>query len=382
MRKRYADMTEEEKDVRRTEARDRARKKFRAFSAEQRADYNKGRMEYWKTMSLEKKEKAKNKMAEYRRHQWATNPEFKKREQERGANWWKNLSEKKREERRKKLRQSPNKKTKSKIWRASNRNKCNEYVKKWRKNNPEQSYEIQKRGQQRHYSKHKDRLLLQGRERRVHDVFFHLIGGISKLTNRQHKMKIPTEQDMHDFNTINGLFSSSLEGLGLAGEMLVTKLDAGWTLKECAAVMEMRPLIVTSLERIGRKQLLPALMFETFDAASKLRSLPYSEQVRLLNDDPIEVIVPGDGAPDIRRVTAREMPREYVPQVFRKSGIASLSEQRSWLEAAEKKKVKPTNGLPYTVEDHGVRVAGPCYLSFKEMKKIIAKAESVKIKVA
>lgn len=112
--------------------------------------------------------------------------------------------------------------------------------------------------------------------------------------------------------------------------------------------------------------------------ARAMESLPYSDQERLVKGEPVEVLVLKETGPETIMIPAKDLSAGHAAQVFSGGSIRTLPEQRSYLEAV-RAKVSPikSNGLPYTVEDSGIRIIGPCYLSFRELRKIMKREKAV-----
>lgn len=105
-------------------------------------------------------------------------------------------------------------------------------------------------------------------------------------------------------------------------------------------------LVIHALERLGRNQVHPQLVFATTPGGQRLAKLTLGEQVRILADG-VEILE-GDGE-DIRLIHVHELSAAQAAQVFSRGIVRSLAQQRTWIREC-KAKVIPK--LPDTTIRH------------------------------
>lgn len=133
--------------------------------------------------------------------------------------------------------------------------------------------------------------------------------------------------------------------LGIAHD-LVMALDAKPELMDELDAAGVNRELVNRLERLGRGQIHPRLVFSTTPGAEKLLSVPLSEQSRAL-DNGIEVME--DDETTSRWIPVNEMTPAQARQVFHRGQIRSLAEQRTWLRSQKKKR-----GVAAPAEDYRI----------------------------
>ena len=129
------------------------------------------------------------------------------------------------------------------------------------------------------------------------------------------------------------------------------------------------PRFLDDVERIGNDNLLP----EIFVNAPGLRSLPISEQRRVLKDTVPAVIEQADGSVDMIQVSILGAPVAMQRQLVAGSHIRSISEQRAWLVAKanlELPKDKPAP-IPFEATKQGLVVHTPVKFTWPELRRIM-----------
>jgi hypothetical protein len=122
--------------------------------------------------------------------------------------------------------------------------------------------------------------------------------------------------------------------LGIAHD-LVAALDAKPELAQELEDAGVNRELVSRLERLGRGQIHPRLVFSTTPGAEKLLTVPLSEQARVL-DAGVEVME--DDETTTRNIPIHELSPEQARQVFHRGQVRSLAEQRTYLRARKKKR--------------------------------------------
>jgi len=130
-----------------------------------------------------------------------------------------------------------------------------------------------------------------------------------------------------------------------AGALLVQCLDADKTSKaRLAAKGNVSITTLNFFERLGRRTLYCEVFLCDAPCALALTYLPYSDQVKCMNE-PVELLVGDNGNFDVLKVDVRKLTQEQVRQVFTRSHVRDLAEQRAWL-AGQSRKAKTVNLTP------------------------------------
>ena len=154
-----------------------------------------------------------------------------------------------------------------------------------------------------------------------------------------------------------------------AGKLLVSMLDhEGMSLAQIADEADsdfITPEVLAQFERIGRGQVLPALLAAQYPAAKYLERLPMSLQTQSIRDG-VELLIVKAGKTDSLNVAVKHLTQKQCKQVFDRNGIRSLAYQRAWLEEqnmnAERGTIKGTSN-PWSVKGNEVIVSKPCILN-------------------
>ena len=170
---------------------------------------------------------------------------------------------------------------------------------------------------------------------------------------------------------LKSLVKSGVDSLSAAGMLLVEMLDSKVSLPEISEQSGIPMDVLGQLERIGRRQLNPHLLLATYPAVQAIQRLSVSEQDRLL-ENPVEVLILKNGEIDHLMISAKDMTREHVAQVFARSHVRSLTEQRAWLQTREEKSAPPKlQQVPYTITRRHTVVFNACVeMTAKELLRI------------
>lgn len=158
-----------------------------------------------------------------------------------------------------------------------------------------------------------------------------------------------------------------------AGQLVVEMIEEdNLTVSEIAEkVPGLSDGVISNFERLGRKQLLPALLVDDYPAVTFLQRLPYSEQERL-QDQPVDVLI--DGGADTLQVQARNLTPLQCRQVFDGSKLRDTGGQKAFIETEKAKSVKQErhDPLPYEVKRGHVEFNRGCKLTAGQMSQIMA----------
>lgn len=176
---------------------------------------------------------------------------------------------------------------------------------------------------------------------------------------------------------LKGLITAGLEAWQKAGAVVVRLLDeAGMTLEEIVAKADCDVItvdVLSSFERIGRKQVLPKLLVSPFPAARAMQRLPMSEQQRLM-DGTVELVLLRDGKVDVLQVRPEHLTRQQVKQVFERGMVRSLAGQRAWLEEqlTDKEQAKAVKqAVPWIVRHGKVIFREACEMTRQELAMLL-----------
>ncbi len=165
-----------------------------------------------------------------------------------------------------------------------------------------------------------------------------------------------------------------------AGEALVELIDDhGMTLESiCDSIGS--PVVtinvLSQFERIGRNQVLPALLVADYPSSKLIQKLPISEQ-RRVGENGVEVMVLRSGKADTLIVQAEDLTKDQCKQVFGNESVRTLSAQRAWLEsqAAEKQAAEMASKaaqVPWVIRSGRVIFRDSCELSRHDLSMILA----------
>ena len=104
----------------------------------------------------------------------------------------------------------------------------------------------------------------------------------------------------------------------------------------------------------------------------KIRTLPMSDQVRMANDESVELVMP-DG--DMKMKRLREMVPLEVEQAFARGEIRNPSQQRSWLDARALRALDSEEVRDVVEIDRkkkGIHVRKPCFLTREELAQYVS----------
>lgn len=160
-----------------------------------------------------------------------------------------------------------------------------------------------------------------------------------------------------------------------AGEIVVDLIEAGSGLDALHEATDIPMDVLAQLERIGRKQLNPHLLLSDFPAARAMERLPLSEQNRLLNE-PVDVFIFRDGAPDKMSIPAPVLTSKQTRQVFGRNYVRPLNEQRSFLEASKATDAQIIKrDVPYEITRRHTVIIGGNEFTVSELLRIAAMAQ-------
>lgn len=168
---------------------------------------------------------------------------------------------------------------------------------------------------------------------------------------------------------IESLVAALNEGrasLQRAGEIIVILIDHDPKLKEVIATRAgLDPNTMDALERIGRRQMVPALCFSDTPGVRALRFVAYSDQVRYAT----EAIPVLQANGETLLVLATDLSKAQVKQVFTKTRMRTLGEQKNYLIQRQ----PPVMGVAkaYVVKRNSLVVNAPCELTKLDLLRIL-----------
>lgn len=143
-------------------------------------------------------------------------------------------------------------------------------------------------------------------------------------------------------NDIKTFIECLYEGIAAwekAGKILVAMLKHNPNIKE--QIVRDHPEIslgtLARLEAVGRGQLKPELLLSDAAPYKAARSLPISDQQRLLETGRVPLLIETDRGPDVIHADFKTLTPKQVHQVFAEDHIRSEAEQRTFIESRRKK---------------------------------------------
>lgn len=166
-----------------------------------------------------------------------------------------------------------------------------------------------------------------------------------------------------------------------AGVALVRLIDGGNTIEEIHAQMPREIPIgaLEAFEKIGRKQVVPALLLAEYPAASHLRRLPFDQQESVMSGGCTLLIMPESG-PDTLRCDVADLTSDQCKQVFSGASVRSPSQQRAWIESerARKAVARMAEGAvvePYVIHKGKVLFNRACAMTRQQIAVLLAQME-------
>lgn len=161
--------------------------------------------------------------------------------------------------------------------------------------------------------------------------------------------------------------SGAIDAYMPAAQMVVALLDHNPHAREEFIKRGTPRQLIDDLERLGRGQMIPSLMFTTSTGARLAKRLPTSEQQIVIKDG-VEVAEPNAKTDKEHRVIKiEELTPSQAQQVFCGDRRRSLAEQRTYI-AAKQSKAMPINGarqVEFTKD--GVTIRTPAKFTWDEV---------------
>lgn len=189
------------------------------------------------------------------------------------------------------------------------------------------------------------------------------------------KVAFNNPDENNNFNRLAKLLRATAEGLIEAGELVVKMLEADEDFpdKFNEAFPEYPTDLIYALDRVGRKQLHPKLLFSNCPGAVRLRHLPYELQEKYLSEGPKVMIREGRDWKFIK-ITIFNLTPDQARQVFAEDHLRNDAEQRAWIEDKQSKVLVPFDE-PFRVSGHKCMVMTPCTITRKQLVGILAQME-------
>lgn len=139
-------------------------------------------------------------------------------------------------------------------------------------------------------------------------------------------------------------------------EDLVTALDERPALAEELAGQGVNRELIRRLERLGRGQIHPRLVFATAPGALRLLTVPLSEQTQALE---LGIEVMDDDEEGVRKLPISDMSPKQARLAIGGGRIRSLAEQRTAIREEKKKVVHVERDVDYRVHRDHVATSKP-----------------------
>ena len=132
--------------------------------------------------------------------------------------------------------------------------------------------------------------------------------------------------------------------------------------------------IIKNFERIGRKQMIPGLMWDASPGASALRRMPYSLQEKYY-DNVVPLLVNAESGWDVLRTPIGSLTKDQAAQVFNGETIRTEAQQRAWIEDRRSREaIKTVNKVePYRIVGKELLVTAHCVFTAKDLASILSR---------
>ena len=165
-----------------------------------------------------------------------------------------------------------------------------------------------------------------------------------------------SEELINKANEIASIISGGIKEVYRGCKMYVEALGKYPNIKNYYIRNGADPAHLRRFEEIGRDRLHPELIFKTGNQYKKLAKCPLSEQETYIKE-PVEVLLPNG---DVLKIKIENLTQEQIKQVFDKSHVRDISDQKSYLKNLESTiSIKaPTYKKPYKVYKDKVVING------------------------
>lgn len=165
------------------------------------------------------------------------------------------------------------------------------------------------------------------------------------------------------------LITEGIEKWIEAGNILCAFLDDGGSMEAAVDKTGLSSDILSRFEQIGRKQIHPRLLASTTPGMRALSLCTYNTQEKYI-DSPVEVLIAN--SQDVLLVKIDNLTPYQCRQVFCRGHVATLPEQRAWIESEKTKTIdKKPETLPYSIVGRKITFRRGTVITVAEMKKIL-----------
>ena len=168
------------------------------------------------------------------------------------------------------------------------------------------------------------------------------------------------------------VFSGAIEGIVKASEIYVKAIDEN-PLNKVKFIESCSDFIPTDawagFEAIGRRWMHPKLLMGGGGKYSKnIKKLPYSDQRQIFEGARFDMLT---SSGEILKVDVRQIEPAQAEQMFDKSHIRSVAEQKAFIES--RKPDKPSNSVevPYTFVRNGVHFTKDTVVNKEQLRRIL-----------
>lgn len=165
--------------------------------------------------------------------------------------------------------------------------------------------------------------------------------------------------------------SASLENIAHAARVFATMEAAG------DDVSGLGRHLIGMLRAVNAKRMLPEVVHLQGRLRTAAARLPLTQQQRVIDGKPVQLVVLRDEGTDIRMLDPRKLEPEQVMQVFGPQGIRDETEQCAWLEArnAARRAEKPPSQDIEVHKRRGVVVIKGRTLTRKDLLRLLEELE-------
>lgn len=176
------------------------------------------------------------------------------------------------------------------------------------------------------------------------------------------------------------LFCGTAESVLKCGQGLVALIEENQNTPELLLKRypKLKASMLTMLEQVGRKELLPELLLDGSVGAKRLGDLPYKVQAEVYTKSVPVLKAVERGGFEVRHKTVGELTPAEATQVIAGDRLLNVAEQQQVIrvraEAREQRKLR------YVADANGVQFQNDPYFTWAELEAVIAKHRPAALK--
>jgi len=191
-------------------------------------------------------------------------------------------------------------------------------------------------------------------------------------------MERQTESAADYVTAFREALSGAVDGIRRAARIYVEAIDEEPERAQefRAACPEIPEGTWATLDKIGRGQVdVRLLMRQGGPHRARIARLPGPMQTRLLDGEPVDLLLDAGEEVDSLKVDVRNVTSEQAAQLFAGDHIRSVAEQKAWLAEREQRAKlaggDPIETLPYVIQGNKVTFKRNLTMTLRELKDLI-----------